>query len=146
MKERIEEIMRMKGVKATEFAKTVDIKQASLSHILNGRNNPSLDVVMKICQAYPDISLRWLLYGQGEMTTLDTIMNEQEDINQENPSGRQAESPSLFNFEATAPHQTAAAAMQVKEEIRYIEKPPRKVIEVRIFFDDGTYETLMPSK
>ena len=70
MKERIEEIMREAKVTSSQFAKIIGVKQASLSHILTGRNNPSLDVIMKINQAYPGIHLEWLLYGKGEKGTV----------------------------------------------------------------------------
>lgn len=148
MKERIEEIMREAKVTSSQFAKIIGVKQASLSHILTGRNNPSLDVIMKINQAYPGIHLEWLLYGKGEKGTVHEsnlinspengegqiiapVMNEPfpaDDINEiENTPGKPENIPSM-------------------ESVRYIERPPRKIVEVRIFYDDGTYETLTPSK
>ena len=148
MKERIEEIMREAKVTSSQFAKIIGVKQASLSHILTGRNNPSLDVIMKINQAYPGIHLEWLLYGKGEKGTVNesNLINSTEngegqiitpvmnglfpadDINEiENTPGKPENIPSM-------------------ESVRYIERPPRKIVEVRIFYDDGTYETLTPSK
>ena len=148
MKERIEEIMIEAKVTSSQFAKIIGVKQASLSHILTGRNNPSLDVIMKINQAYPGIHLEWLLYGKGEKGTVHEsnlinspengegqiiapVMNKlfpADDINEiENTPGKPENIPSM-------------------ESVRYIERPPRKIVEVRIFYDDGTYETLTPSK
>ena len=54
---------------AAQFADKIGISPSSLSHILSGRNNPSLEVVMKIHKACDYISLDWLLYGEGEMET-----------------------------------------------------------------------------
>lgn len=50
------------------FAESIGIQQSTLSHILNGRNNPSLDVIMKVHQKYNYVNLEWLLYGHGNMS------------------------------------------------------------------------------
>ncbi|WP_378188179.1 helix-turn-helix domain-containing protein [Aquimarina sp. W85] len=52
-------------VSASAFADAMGVGRSSISHILSGRNKPSLDFVMKIVDAYPDAQLRWLLYGEG---------------------------------------------------------------------------------
>lgn len=67
MKDRIKRIQEYSGLSLGVFASRTGIKSASLSHILNGRNNPSLDVVMKIFETFPEISWEWLLYGTGSM-------------------------------------------------------------------------------
>ena len=67
MKDRIKKIQEYSGLSLGVFASRTGIKAASLSHILNGRNNPSLDVVMKIHETFPEISWDWMLYGTGQM-------------------------------------------------------------------------------
>lgn len=67
MKDRIKKIQEFSGLSLGVFASRTGIKSASLSHILNGRNNPSLDVVMKIHETFPEISWEWMLYGTGPM-------------------------------------------------------------------------------
>lgn len=64
MKDRILQIMEREGVSNAEFAEKIGISTSSLSHIFNGRNKPSLEVVMRIHKAYPEINLYWLLYGE----------------------------------------------------------------------------------
>ncbi|NLI37462.1 MAG: helix-turn-helix transcriptional regulator [Bacteroidales bacterium] len=59
--------MNKVGKNSITFSEEIGIQQSTLSHILNGRNRPSLDVVMKISQRYPEISLDWLINGQGDM-------------------------------------------------------------------------------
>lgn len=68
MKDRIAQIMQKEGLSNVEFAEKIGISTSSLSHIFNGRNKPSLEVVMRIHKAYPHINLNWLLYGEGPMT------------------------------------------------------------------------------
>lgn len=65
--DRIKAVMNKVGRNSITFSEEIGIQQSTLSHILNGRNRPSLDVVMKISQRYPEISLDWLINGQGDM-------------------------------------------------------------------------------
>ena len=67
MVERIRQLMEHKGYTSTQFADTVEVPRAVISHIISGRNKPSLDVVIKIVSAFPEISKDWILLGEGEM-------------------------------------------------------------------------------
>ncbi|MBE6327504.1 MAG: helix-turn-helix transcriptional regulator [Bacteroidales bacterium] len=75
MKDRIKKIQEYSGLSLGVFASRTGIKAASLSHILNGRNNPSLDVVMKIHETFPEISWEWMLYGTGTMLNGGNVDN-----------------------------------------------------------------------
>ncbi|MBS4058420.1 MAG: helix-turn-helix domain-containing protein [Bacteroidetes bacterium] len=68
MKDRIAKILQIKNLTATRFAEELDIQRSGISHILSGRNNPSLDLIMKIKETYPEFSLDWLIMGKGPMT------------------------------------------------------------------------------
>lgn len=148
MKERIAQIVQKEDMTAAQFADKIGISPSSLSHILSGRNNPSLEVVMKIHKACDYISLNWLLYGEGEMETdVDSYNNVEL-------------SPSLFGENSLfTPERPVAPEYRkenevkapvytpkeiVREEIKYIEKPAKKITEIRIFYDNGTYETFKP--
>ena len=67
IKDRIRMIMEREKVPPRVFAETIGVQQSTLSHILNDRNKPSLEVVMKVHQKYDYVNLEWLLYGKGEM-------------------------------------------------------------------------------
>lgn len=64
---RINLILKAKNITAKQFAEEIGIQQSGLSHILGGRNNPSLDFVTKVIRRYPEIDANWLLLGRGEM-------------------------------------------------------------------------------
>ena len=66
-RDRIEKVMEKEGLNATQFASEIGIKAPTLSHILNGRNNPSLDVMKRILDRYRTISSDWLILGVGPM-------------------------------------------------------------------------------
>ena len=65
MKDRIIQIMQKEGLSNAEFAEKIGISTSSLSHIFNGRNKRSLDVVIVIPKACQYVNIEWLLYGEG---------------------------------------------------------------------------------
>lgn len=67
MIERIQQILDTKNLSATQFSEEIGIQRSSISHVLSGRNKPSLDFMLKIKGRYPEINLNWLLLGDGKM-------------------------------------------------------------------------------
>jgi transcriptional regulator with XRE-family HTH domain len=67
MKDRIIEFLKTENKSSAQLADEIGVQPSSISHILSGRNNPSLDFVMKMLGKYPSISTDWLLFGKGEM-------------------------------------------------------------------------------
>ncbi len=149
MKDRISQIMNKKGFSATQFAEKIGISASSLSHILNGRNNPSLDVVMRIHKAFETINTDWLIYGTGPMESTP-IAGKDRDLfsmaNAENLNFSSDEAEAMKNRKETMVKQPENTTKEfVRQEIRYVEKPLKQITEIRIFFDNGTYETFKPA-
>ncbi len=146
--ERLKMILERVKLTPGNFAEQIGVAPATISHILNGRNKyPSAEVLLRLHDTYPDIDLNWLLTGEGMMvkdnpdslftgTLFDDnlIKSTKSTTNGENRKEIPSESPK--NTDNTI----------VKQEIIYKEKPARKIEEIRIFFDDGTYETFTPNK
>ncbi len=68
---RIAEIMRKKKISASDLSKKINVQKSSISHILSGRNKPSLDFVVKLSNSFGDINLDWLI--NGEIPTTPTL-------------------------------------------------------------------------
>lgn len=66
---RINLLLKAKNITARQFAEEIGIQPSGMSHIMSGRNNPSLDFVSKVIRRYPEIDANWLLLGKGEMYT-----------------------------------------------------------------------------
>lgn len=64
---RINLILRAKNITAKQFAEEIGIQPSGMSHIMGGRNNPSLEFVTKVIRRYPEIDANWLLLGKGQM-------------------------------------------------------------------------------
>ena len=147
IKNRIDMIRQKKGMNLADFAEAIGVGRATITHISQGRNNPSLDVIMKIINRFPDISIQWLLNGRGEME------DEQPFQAVHSPSSLPSENEIFPDPAGEFPENSKEMAlrsrqnmpeMPVREVVKYVEKPPRRVTEIRIFFDDNTYEIFKP--
>ena len=75
MKERIEKIMELEQLSASKFADTIGVQRSNISHVLNGRNKPSLELVNKILDHFDQVNADWLLLGKGNMITNENDQN-----------------------------------------------------------------------
>ena len=62
---RLEIILDYYSLNASAFADKIGVQRSSLSHLLSGRNKPSLDFILKIMDVFPDVDLYWILNGKG---------------------------------------------------------------------------------
>ena len=62
---RIKKIMEYYDLNASTFAEKIQVQRSSISHILSGRNKPSLDFILKISKQFDEVDLYWLLFGNG---------------------------------------------------------------------------------
>ncbi|MDB4175481.1 helix-turn-helix domain-containing protein [Flavobacteriaceae bacterium] len=74
---RLQKILDFYGVTATSFSEKIAFNRSTISHLLSGRNKPSLEFVMKVLQTYPEVDLYWLLYGKGSFPTTVNKVNTQ---------------------------------------------------------------------
>lgn len=148
IKDRFKMIMDREKLTAGAFAESIGVAQATISHILGPRNKyPSTEVILRLHQRYDDINLEWLLTGKGSMSKKPTMENSEFDypLFAENPENAAKEPGETENRKEIALETTQKAPKEiVRQEIIYKERPPRKITEIRIFFDDNTYETFKP--
>lgn len=155
IRDRFKMIMERENLTAGAFAEKIGVAQATISHILSSRNKyPSTEVILKLHQQYSDINLEWLLTGNGDMTA--DGKDEAPAVAPATPPLAQTQEYPLFAPDGrttAAPQPTAdnhvaapAASEPMRAEIVYRDRPQRKITEIRIFFDDNTYETFCPEK
>ena len=93
--ERITKVLEYSGFSASEFADEIDVQRSSISHIISGRNKPSLEFVTKIKNRFPELSWDWIILGQGEMLQNNSALSTSESkINLEEENS----SPDLFTL------------------------------------------------
>lgn len=67
MKDRILEFLKKENKTSAQFAEEIHVQPSGISHILSGRNKPSLDFVLKMLDKYTFLSTEWLLFGKGSI-------------------------------------------------------------------------------
>lgn len=165
IKDRIKQLMESLHTTQKVFAQTTGISEASLSGVFNGRTKPSINMIEAIHGRFPDVSVEWLMFGTGEMKAGQQASSSDDaqdstmaggvlgDVSTDGTSDNMGTdgSPTLFsglggNVQSrnTAAVQSAPATRQ--HVIKYVEKAPRKITEIRIFYDDQTWETFVPKE
>lgn len=181
MKDRIREVMTHLGLSQQDFAAKLQMAPASISSIFNGRTNPTINHVMAIHNAFPQISEKWLLFGEGEMFSSTTpnptpssspmsLIDDDEEADSlggffNQPAGGSpspqggvtmglsvSSSPSGGTVRPTSAQRDHARESSrdgrreaVYEDVKKVDKPLRRVKEIRVFYDDNTYETFVPA-
>lgn len=138
---RLEKIIDFYDLSASAFAENIGVQRSSISHILSGRNKPSLDFVMKILDTYPEVELYWLLNGKGEFPltskTESLKFKERNTLSNENlfsESNSEAESK-ISNTNVDPVLENAVIASKEKNIERIV-----------IFYKDGSFSNFENSK
>ena len=148
MKDRILEIIKHEHLTNAEFANRLNVSPSTISSVLTGRNKASLDVISKIHQVF-HINLEWLLYGTGEAKSEPGGKTgySMPGLFDENPANPSNEADASENRKEIAPRPLEKGTNNVvKQDVAPVLPPPRKITEIRIFFDDNTFETFKPGK
>jgi transcriptional regulator with XRE-family HTH domain len=76
---RLEKVIDHYGLSAASFSEKIGVQRSSISHILSGRNKPSLDFIMKVLSSFPEIDLYWLLNGKGTFPSKEGALQNKSD-------------------------------------------------------------------
>lgn len=75
--ERLQYIMKLNNLSASEFADKIEVQRSSISHIFSGRNKPSLEFIQKVLVAFPKVSPEWLISGS---TSNESALPEKQEV------------------------------------------------------------------
>jgi len=129
IRERFLEVMKSEGMNAKDFSLEVGISAATMSNIMNGKNNPSLDVIQKVLDRFRALSSDWLVLGVGSMyreksksrddNSLLAIQPEEDDLQPRTMSS---------GYKATVEPKPAITN--------------KKVAKIMIFYTDGSFDEI----
>ncbi|PKQ60587.1 hypothetical protein BZG02_18525 [Labilibaculum filiforme] len=142
MKNRIVQLINSEGLTSSKFADTIGVQRSSISHILSGRNNPSLDFVQKILSSFPSISPNWLISGTGEMyvTQNSPSLFQEPDI-KPTPIESQANHPPKLNKETVSiPRSNPEPMLEMSAFTS-----GKQIEKVVVFYTDKTFKEYNPS-
>ena len=109
---RLQKVIDYYGESASSFAEKIGVQRSSISHILSGRNKPSLDFILKTLSAFPEVDLYWLFNGKGEFPSI----NKTEEVKKE------------------------IITPLEKEIIRTEETKDKTIERIVIFYSDGSFK------
>jgi transcriptional regulator with XRE-family HTH domain len=143
MRERILEFLKRENKTSAQFAEEINVQPSGISHILSGRNNPSLDFVIKMLEKYSFLSTDWLVFGKGSMykepkmgdlfSNIDLI----EPVIQ-NENGERIEE----KIDAESPQDSEIYEKDSKNS----EKRHPQVAKIVWFYEDSSFEEFYPRK
>jgi len=124
---RLEKILEYYNLSAAAFAEEIDFNRSTISHLLSGRNKPSLEFVMKLYQKFPEVDMDWLLFGKGSFpSTPDSSKTENA---KEQTTTVKNEGLNLFSEESVSGKSKTMSSEVNKKEIE----------RIVIFYKDGTF-------
>jgi len=143
MKERLLEFLRTENKSSAQFAEEIGVQPSGISHILSGRNNPSLDFVVKMLEKYQYLSTDWLLFGKGTMykdEQMKTLFDDESIIDRKPDTGSVLDEPDKHIKESS---------LTEKDTLRFnssdVEKKGRtSVSRIVMFYDDRCFEEYLP--
>ena len=155
-KDRIDKVMQVEGMNSAVFASAIGIQGSTLSHILNGRNNPSLSVLQSILNRFPHISPEWLIMGQGTMersvkqSQMPSLFAQEEENDSKSDGYDQIQVEKNVSTNSTIQQKTApiteipVQSPQTQPErpiqVQQIEVPGKTVRKIIVYYSDNTFQ------
>lgn len=154
MKDRIKHLMDTQHMTQQTFSDLIGVSPASLSNIFTGRTRPTLATVDAIRKKFPTLNLEWILYGHGPMfkdAMSATTVRSESDVASLEPSldfddSQNTALPQQGSGAPIASGTRNTLDSPSKVSVKYVDKPMRQITEIRVFFDDLTYESFVPKK
>tara|TARA_R110002051_G_scaffold10001_6_gene38016 strand:- start:60212 stop:60661 length:450 start_codon:yes stop_codon:yes gene_type:complete len=137
---RLQKICDEHELSAAAFAEKVSVGRATISHILSGRNKPSLDFVMKITSSFPEVDLYWLLYGRGVFPKVEEKPKADLEVAPSFSNTSKPQDPNPIE-EIQTPKADPKSNTAVFENSKRESSNTQKIKRVLIFFEDGHFES-----
>jgi transcriptional regulator with XRE-family HTH domain len=149
---RLETLFEYYGVNASTFADKIGVQRSSLSHLLSGRNKPSLDFILKILEVYPEIDLYWILNGKGTFPKTEIndgikIPSSTSTINSQNSETNLNKQLDVFEErikESKNKNVESVIDSDLKNQNIPQQKNSSEIDRIVIFYKNGTFKTYSP--
>lgn len=164
---RISQIIEHYNYTNSEFADEIDVQRSSISHIISGRNKPSLDFLIKVKEQFPDLSWDWLINGEGEMMIKKEVVKEEKKatslpdlfsmIDDDNFGRTESEDtikPKISPSESSIPVQDETKSilndsqpLEIKEILssnQNTDNQENKIKRIVLFYENGKFESYEP--
>lgn len=134
--ERLQMVIKMNGMTNSTFADEIGVQRSSISHVLAGRNKPSIDFIQKILDTFPKVDANWLVTGKKIGRTMDP------NVKQQDEKGTYVLPPEQIPGSGT---DTSTPSREDSDKAPSLDQKVtagKTIQKVVIFYKDGTYEEL----
>ena len=142
---RLETILEYNGLTASSFADKIGAQRSSMSHLLSGRNKPSLDFILKIIEVFPDVDLYWILNGTGSFPkNSESTKNVKLDSSFQNIT-----SPTHIDLFSPIPSLTEKElSLEKMKDVKVVPKNEDndEIEKIVLFYKNGTFKTYNPNR
>ncbi|MEZ5082036.1 MAG: helix-turn-helix transcriptional regulator [Bacteroidales bacterium] len=141
MIERIYKILQIKKLSPSQFADEIQVQRSGVSHILSGRNKPSLDFILKVLTSYPDIDADWLLFGKGKMIQKSEKIPNEDKLPKNLLNATSAQSSN--QYQAVDEPSNLTDELKIKKSERKPDKN-KSIEKIVVFNSDNTFKEYFP--
>jgi len=149
---RLEIILDYYSLNASSFADKIGVQRSSLSHLLSGRNKPSLDFILKILEVFPEVDLYWILNGKGTFpknsTAVEKRENEVDEVLKHNiptPLKEEKISENLFSEIQNPINRNSLETKKIENQNVEKEFTSGEVEKIVFFYKNGTFKVFNPN-
>lgn len=135
---RLEIILDYYNLSASAFADKINVQRSSLSHLLSGRNKPSLDFIIKVIEVFPEVDLYWILNGKGTFPKSEknfSIQSTKQEVTSD-----ETNNPNLFSTDQTNSKQPFITNEIEKKLISLSNNDAKTIERIVIFYTDGSFK------
>jgi transcriptional regulator with XRE-family HTH domain len=145
MKERLLEFLRNENKSSAQLAEEIGVQASGISHILSGRNNPSLDFVIKMLEKYQFLSTDWLLFGKGTMYKEPKMQNL---FDYDSESSRESNETQSKNdkIKPEIDFQEVIVRKSNSDSVNTVNKSTSEVVKIVWFYENNSFEEYLPRK
>lgn len=144
---RLEIILDYYNLSASAFADKINVQRSSLSHLLSGRNKPSLDFIIKVIEVFPEVDLYWILNGKGNFPKSENVVPTVLETEKKTPSQPIVENTNseldLFSTVEKRITSTLSESNPV-ESIKTENNSDEEIERIVVFFKNGTFKNYKP--
>jgi len=145
MKERLLEFLKRENKSSAQLAEEIGVQASGISHILSGRNNPSLDFVLKMLEKYQFLSTEWLLFGKGSMyieARMQNLFDNDVADTTENDRMRNRNQQPRNDID----FQDVIKDKLIKDSVQSDYKATSDVVKIVWFYENNSFEEFFPKK
>jgi transcriptional regulator with XRE-family HTH domain len=145
LRDRILNFLKNENKTSAQFAEEIGVQPSGISHILSGRNNPSLDFIIKMLEKYPYLSSEWLLFGRGPMykdqyegSLFNELITDRDNMSKNRGNQKESNEQEMQLFDN---HINTNIPDKNEKETSL-----KSISRIIWFYDNNTFEEFLPGK